>query len=148
MLGPSGCGKTTLLNLLAGFDSPTNGKVFIGGKEVTKPSSKHILVVQNYGLFPWKTVGRNISFGLEFQNIDEEEKKERVKDYAELVGLGGVENRMPAELSGGMKQRVAIARALSVHPDILFMDEPFGALDEMTRITLERELLRIWKEKK
>ncbi|OGH88365.1 MAG: hypothetical protein A3J93_04920 [Candidatus Magasanikbacteria bacterium RIFOXYC2_FULL_42_28] len=148
VLGPSGCGKTTLLNIMAGFEKPTNGKIIINGSEVTGPSPKNIVVFQEYGLFPWKTVEKNIEFPLNLNKTNEETKSKIIKEILELVNLSDFANKTPAELSGGMKQRVALARALVVQPEILFMDEPFAALDEMTRIKLERELLKIWKGRK
>lgn len=147
ILGPSGCGKTTLLNIIAGFEDPTNGKVVLDGVEIKKPSPKNVVVFQDHGLFPWKTVWDNIMFPMEFTNLSRGEKEERIKGLLSLVGLEGEDKKMPRELSGGMRQRVAIARALVVQPDMLLMDEPFASLDEMTRIRLEQELLGIWKEK-
>lgn len=149
ILGPSGCGKSTLLSMMAGFEDPTNGKVFINGREVTAPNPKNVSVFQQYGLFPWRTVENNVKFGLEFkEGYSDNKKTELVNKYLQLVGLEGYKYAKPHELSGGMKQRVAIARSLVVQPDVLFMDEPFGALDEMTRLKLGKELLRIWKEEK
>lgn len=147
ILGPSGCGKSTLLDLMAGFDAPTSGKIFIKGEEVTKPQSDYIAVFQEYGLLPWKNVRENIAFGLQFQKLSKQEKDNLLEEYIDLVHLTGYEDKLPRELSGGMKQRVAIARALIVQPEALFMDEPFAALDQITRIALRQELLRIWQEK-
>lgn len=147
LLGPSGCGKTTLMNLIAGFDKPTEGSVEIDGQPVTCPNPKHITIFQDYGLFPWRTVLDNVLFGLEAKGIKGTAAKELANQYLELVGLTAAAGQFPRQLSGGMKQRVAIARALAVEPDILLMDEPFGALDAFTRYRLQDEVLRIWQEK-
>ncbi|MEO8699779.1 MAG: ABC transporter ATP-binding protein [Kofleriaceae bacterium] len=146
LLGPSGCGKSTLLQIMAGFIRPTGGKVLIDGAEVTKPDRKRIFVFQERGVFPWLTVAQNIAFGL--ADASRAERDAIVAKYVELVGLNGFEHAYPQELSGGMKQRVEVARALAVDPDMLFLDEPFGALDSMTRLTMRSELLRIWQTAK
>jgi len=143
LLGPSGCGKSTLLNLVGGFLRPTAGSVAIDGEEVTGPDPRRIFVFQERGVFPWLTAEGNIGFGL--GRLPAAERAERVRHYVELVGLQGFEGAYPHELSGGMKQRVEVARALAVDPDVLYLDEPFGALDSITRLTLRRELLRIWE---
>ncbi len=143
LLGPSGCGKSTLLNVIAGFISPTSGRVTIDGAPVTGPDPRRIFVFQERGVFPWLTVEGNIGFGL--FKLPEAERRERVAHYVELVGLEGFEKTYPRELSGGMKQRVEVARALAVNPDMLFLDEPFGALDSITRLIMRGELLRIWE---
>jgi NitT/TauT family transport system ATP-binding protein len=148
LLGPSGCGKTTLLNILAGFELPSSGSVLIDGEAVEKPHPKRITIFQEYALLPWRTVQGNVEFGLEIAGVPKKERSRKVKEMLELVGLTGVEARLPRELSGGMRQRVAVARSLAVDPDILFMDEPFGALDAITRIKMEEELVRIWLQKK
>ena len=142
LLGPSGCGKSTLLNIVAGFVKPTSGRVTIDGEEVSEPDPRRIFVFQERGVFPWLTVEENIGFGLFRQS--EKEKRERIAHYVQLVGLHGFENAYPRELSGGMKQRLEVARALAVNPDVLYLDEPFGALDSITRLQMRRELLRIW----
>jgi len=142
ILGPSGCGKSTLLNIVAGFLKPAEGEVTIDGEAVTGPDPRRIFVFQERGVFPWLTVEGNIGFGLFRQN--EKEKRERVAHYVQLVGLTGFEKAYPRELSGGMKQRLEVARALAVNPDVLYLDEPFGALDSITRLQMRRELLRIW----
>lgn len=147
LLGPSGCGKTTLLNLIAGFDQPTGGSILIDGEPVTGPSPKHITIFQNYGLFPWRTVLGNVEYGLEVQGVAKSERQDTAREYIELVGLQDFMDHRPHELSGGMQQRVAIARALAVDPEIIFMDEPFGALDAMTRYKMQDEITRIWQEK-
>ncbi|HVF62308.1 MAG TPA: ABC transporter ATP-binding protein [Thermoanaerobaculia bacterium] len=143
LLGPSGCGKSTLLNLVGGFLRPTAGSIAIDGEEVAGPDPRRIFVFQERGVFPWLTVEGNIGFGL--GRLPAAERAERVRHYVELVGLEGFEGAYPHELSGGMKQRVEVARALAVDPDVLYLDEPFGALDSLTRLTLRRELLRIWE---
>ena len=142
ILGPSGCGKSTLLNIIAGFLKPTEGEVAIDGEVVTGPDARRIFVFQERGVFPWLTVEGNIGFGLFRQS--EAEKRERIQHYVQLVGLKGFEKSYPRELSGGMKQRLEVARALAVNPDVLYLDEPFGALDSITRLQMRRELLRIW----
>ena len=146
LLGFSGCGKSTILNILAGFEKPTSGNVLIDGKEVEKPSPKNITIFQNYGLLPWKSVQKNVEFGLESTVKDKTERAEIARRYLELVGLNGFEGQFPSQLSGGQQQRVAIARSLAVNPDILFMDEPFGALDPIIRNKLQDDLLAIVKE--
>ena len=143
LLGPSGCGKSTLLNTMAGFLKPSKGSVVIDGNEVKKPSSKYVTIFQNYGLLPWRTVEKNIALGLENKKLSKREQKEIVQKYIDLVGLNGSEKKKPNELSGGMQQRVAIARGLAVEPEILFMDEPFGALDAITRMKLQDDILEI-----
>ncbi|HEY6928893.1 MAG TPA: ABC transporter ATP-binding protein [Thermoanaerobaculia bacterium] len=142
ILGPSGCGKSTLLNIVAGFLPPTAGGVRIDGSVVRGPDPRRIFVFQERGVFPWLTVEGNIGFGL--GAMSREERERRVAHYVALVGLDGFENAYPHELSGGMKQRVEVARALAVNPDVLYLDEPFGALDSITRLVMRSELLRIW----
>jgi NitT/TauT family transport system ATP-binding protein len=146
LLGPSGCGKSTLLNIVGGFLEPAAGTVTIDGEPVTGPDPRRIFVFQERGVFPWLTVEENIGFGL-FRQGDAE-KRERIAHYVQLVGLRGFEKSYPSELSGGMKQRLEVARALAVNPDVLYLDEPFGALDSITRLQMRRELLRIWDAEK
>jgi NitT/TauT family transport system ATP-binding protein len=148
VLGPSGCGKTTLLRIIAGLQKPTSGKILLNGKEITGPGSDRGMVFQEFGLLPWRTVKRNVEFGLELKGVGALERKNISSRLIEMVGLTGFENSHPNELSGGMKQRVGIARALANDPAILLMDEPFGALDAQTRNLMQKELLRIWKETK
>lgn len=148
LLGPSGCGKSTLLNALAGFEKVNNGSVKIDGKEVTAPSINNITIFQNYGLLPWRNVLKNVELGLESKKVPKEEREKTAKKYLDLVGLSGYEERHPKQLSGGQQQRVAIARGLAVDPDIIFMDEPFGALDAITRMKLQEDILRISREEK
>jgi len=148
VLGPSGCGKTTLLRIIAGLEEPTGGAILLNNKEITGPGSDRGMVFQEFGLFPWRTVRKNIEFGLEIRKVEKEERRKISDKYIDLVGLKGFENSHPYELSGGMKQRVGIARALANDPEILLMDEPFGALDAQTRNLMQKELLRIWSEMK
>jgi NitT/TauT family transport system ATP-binding protein len=143
LLGPSGCGKSTLLNIVAGFLKPTNGEVTIQGEPVKGPDPRRVFVFQERGVFPWLTVEGNIGFGL--FKLTQEERASRIAHYVQLVGLEGFEQAYPSELSGGMKQRLEVARALAVNPDILYLDEPFGALDSITRLIMRGELLRIWE---
>ncbi len=144
IVGPSGCGKSTLLNCIAGFEPVTSGTIAIDGERVTRPSKKRVFVFQETGIFPWLSVEENIGFGL--GRLASEVRRETVSRYVSLVGLEGFERSFPAELSGGMKQRVEFARALAVDSDVLFLDEPFGALDALTRLEMRREIARIWKE--
>ena len=143
IVGPSGCGKSTLLNIAGGFLAPGSGSVTIDGEPVTAPDRRRIFVFQERGVFPWLTVEGNIGFGLFDMAADE--RQQRVAQYIDLVGLKGFEKSYPRELSGGMKQRVEVARALAVNPDVLFLDEPFGALDSITRLQTRSEPLRIWR---
>jgi ABC-type nitrate/sulfonate/bicarbonate transport system ATPase subunit len=144
IVGPSGCGKSTLLNCLAAFERITAGSITIDGSEVTTPDRKRVFVFQEAGIFPWFSVWDNVGFGL--HGLPFEAKHDVVMKYIRLVGLEGFETSYPAELSGGMKQRVEFARALAVDPDVLYLDEPFGALDAFTRLEMRREIVRIWRE--
>lgn len=146
LVGPSGCGKTTLINLMAGFEQPSVGSVTIDGRPVIGPDPDHIMIFQDYGLYPWRTVLGNVLFGLQAKGIPAGEARDKALATLELVGLRTAIDKHPHELSGGMKQRVAIARALAVEPSVLFMDEPFAALDAFTRYHLQDELLRLWQE--
>jgi NitT/TauT family transport system ATP-binding protein len=143
LLGPSGCGKSTLLNTMAGFLSPTSGEITVDGEAVQGPDPRRIFVFQERGVFPWLTVEGNIGFGL--FKLSRQEREQRIAHYIKMVGLEGFEKTYPPELSGGMKQRLEVARALAVNPDMLFLDEPFGALDSITRLVMRGELLRIWE---
>jgi len=144
IVGPSGCGKSTLLNCIAAFEPIDSGTIEIDGERVVRASKKRVFVFQEPGIFPWYSVWDNIGFGLG-RRMPFEQKNEIVMKYIELVGLTGFERALPNELSGGMKQRVEFARALAVDPDVLFLDEPFGALDAFTRLEMRREIVRIWK---
>jgi len=146
LLGPSGCGKTTLIRIVAGLLPADRGEVFVNGREVTAPGRERCMVFQQFGLLPWRTVLSNVEFGLEIEGTPKEERREISEKYLELVGLKGFENYYPHQISGGMQQRVGIARALSKKPDILLMDEPFGAVDAQTREQLQEELLKIWAQ--
>jgi len=146
LLGPSGCGKSTLLNAVAGFQPPTRGVVTADGRPVTGPGPDRGMVFQEYALFPWMTVAENIAFGLQIKKMPKAEIAVRVEALLEKLHLQDFRNRYPKDLSGGMRQRVAIARVLALDSPILLMDEPFGALDALTRRTLQDELLRIWEE--
>ncbi|HZR72042.1 MAG TPA: ABC transporter ATP-binding protein [Bradyrhizobium sp.] len=145
MIGASGCGKSTLLRIIAGFEEPTTGHVAIDGKPVTGPGSDRGMVFQDYALFPWMTVRQNISFGPRQRHLAREEIDKTTDEFVKMVGLERFADRYPNQLSGGMKQRVAIARVLANDANILLMDEPFGALDALTREQLQNELLQIWK---
>lgn len=148
LVGPSGCGKTTLINLMAGFEKSTSGSVTIDGLPVKGTDPDHIMIFQEYGLYPWRTVLGNVLFALEAKGVKGKAAVEKATEYIELVGLTKSSGSFPHQLSGGMKQRVAIARALAVEPSVLFLDEPFGALDAFTRMYLQDELLRLWQEKR
>jgi NitT/TauT family transport system ATP-binding protein len=145
LLGPSGCGKSTLLYLVGGFLPIEGGAIRVDGRAVTEPGPDRGIVFQNFALFPWKTVRANILYGLERLGMKRGEREARAQALIELVGLKGFENSFPSQLSGGMKQRAAIARTLAVDPQILLMDEPFGALDAQTRILMQTELLDLWR---
>ncbi|MGH7058404.1 MAG: ABC transporter ATP-binding protein, partial [Acetobacteraceae bacterium] len=145
LLGPSGCGKSTLLYLLGGFIPVEGGAITVGGKPVDGPSPDRGIVFQHFALFPWKTVRENILYGLEKQGMPKSEREHRAQDFVDLVHLKGFEDSYPSQLSGGMRQRVAIARTLAVEPEILLMDEPFGALDAQTRALMHEELLAIMR---
>ena len=145
VLGPSGCGKSTLIRILAGLDFPTGGEVLLEGKPVTGPGSDRGMVFQGYTLFPWLTVKKNVMFGLELSGRSGSAVESEARSWINIVGLSGFEDSYPSQLSGGMKQRVAIARSLANNPSILFMDEPFGALDAQTRAQMQSYLLQIWK---
>lgn len=148
VLGHSGCGKTTLLNMIAAHERPTSGSMTIDGKPIVSPDWTKTIVFQEYALFPWYTVYRNITFGLEMKRLPRSVIRETAERYIDLVGLRGFERRFPGELSGGMRQRVSLARSLAVQPLILLMDEPLAALDAQTRLFMQDELLRIWERDK
>jgi NitT/TauT family transport system ATP-binding protein/sulfonate transport system ATP-binding protein len=146
ILGPGQGGKTTLLNIIGGLLAPDSGEILLNGKPIAGPGPDRGIVFQQYALFPWKTVEENVAFGLTMKGVDKAERLERAHHYIDLVGLKGFEKSYPAQLSGGMKQRVGIARAYTVNPDILLMDEPFGALDAQTRYAMEKDILAIWQK--
>ena len=145
IIGPSGCGKSTLLHAIAGFIQGSSGETLQNGDKILRPGPDRIVMFQEYGLFPWMTVAENVEFGLLAKGVSAAERKTTVQKYLELVKLEGFEQRLPHELSGGMKQRVSIARALAPDPAVVLMDEPFAALDSLTRDILQEEILRIWE---
>ena len=147
ILGPSGCGKSTILRLIAGLDKTSSGQILMDNEVIIGPDCKCGMVFQEYSLFPWRSVIENVVFPLEMKGVAEEERYEIAEDYLQIVGLQNFRDSMPHELSGGMKQRVAIVRSLAGDPDVLLMDEPFGALDVQTRSQLQRDLLKIWEDK-
>jgi NitT/TauT family transport system ATP-binding protein len=143
IVGPSGCGKTTCMRMAAGLEFPSSGLVAVSGKEVTSPGPDRAVVFQQFALFPWKTVSENIEFGLRAKGLDEAERRRIVEHNIALMNLRGYETAFPHQLSGGMQQRVAIARAYALDPDVLLMDEPFGALDAQTRVVMQEELVKL-----
>ncbi|MFL2928163.1 MAG: ABC transporter ATP-binding protein [Opitutales bacterium] len=145
VIGPSGCGKTTLIRILAGLDFPTSGNVLLEGKKMEGPGAERGMVFQDYTLFPWLTVKKNVMFGLEIQGLGSLKAEAEAMEWLEIVGLAKCAEAYPGQLSGGMKQRVAIARSLANRPEILFLDEPFGALDAQTRASMQAYLLKIWQ---
>lgn len=148
ILGPSGCGKSTLLRLIAGLDSATSGRILLDGKAVTGPGPDRGMVFQSYTLFPWLTVAENVAFGLREKGVPVAERKKIVDQWLERIGLTSFAHHFPKQLSGGMQQRTAIARALANDPDLLLLDEPFGALDNQTRALMQELLLGIWERDK
>ena len=148
LLGPSGCGKSTLLYLIGGFLPIGEGRIEVAGRAVTEPGPDRGIVFQHFALFPWKTVRENVMYGLAKQGLAKEEQARRAQEFIDLVKLTGFEDAYPAQLSGGMKQRAALARTLAIDPQILLMDEPFGALDAQTRILMQEELLSIWQRRR
>ncbi|GAA4705623.1 ABC transporter ATP-binding protein [Nocardioides conyzicola] len=148
IVGPSGCGKSTLLNILAGLEEPSGGEALVDGVPVDGPGPERGVIFQQYALFPWLTVRQNIEFGLRTTRVAKAERRRRVEHYLDLVGLTAFADELPKTLSGGMKQRCAIARAYAVHPEILLMDEPFGAVDALTRVRLQEQLLATWSQER
>lgn len=148
VVGPSGCGKSTLLNIIAGLLEPTSGTVTLDGKVIEGTGVERGVVFQQYALFPWRTVLKNVMFPLEMKKVPKDEAEAIARKYIKSVGLEGFEKSYPKELSGGMKQRVAIARAYAANPEVLLLDEPFGALDAQTRVQLQTELLETWEKEK
>jgi bicarbonate transport system ATP-binding protein len=150
LIGHSGCGKTTLLNMVSGFNTPTTGEVRLRGQRITKPGPDRMVVFQGYALLPWLTVYENVYLGVDqvFPNKSQGEKAAIVREHLAMVGLSDAADKKPPQISGGMKQRVAIARALAIRPEVLILDEPFGALDAITKEELQEELLKIWNDHK
>jgi NitT/TauT family transport system ATP-binding protein len=148
LVGPSGCGKSTMLNLIGGLLEPTSGDVLVNGKPVHGPSPDRGIIFQQYALFPWLTAQQNVEFGLRLKGLGKAQREERARHYLELVGLSKFAGALPKELSGGMKQRCAIARAYAVNPSLLLMDEPFGALDALTRVQMQDDLLHTWEQER
>jgi len=146
LAGPSGCGKSTVLNILGGFQEATSGEVLVGGRPVSGPDPRRIFVFQENGVFPWLNVQDNVGFGL--LNRPRDERERAVARYIDMVGLTGFEKAYPRELSGGMRQRVELARALAANPETIWMDEPFGALDYLTRLKMRADLVRIWQQER
>ncbi len=145
ILGPSGCGKSTLLYLIAGLLRPTGGEIYVKGRRVTAPGRDRGIVFQEYALLPWKNVRANVALGLKIQGVSRKSRNETAQEFIDLVGLSGSEEKFPHELSGGMRQRVAVARTLAANPEVVLMDEPFAAVDAHTRMSLQEELIRIWR---
>lgn len=148
ILGPSGCGKSTLLEMLAGLQLPTSGEIVYGDKILQGPDRRLGVVFQDPSLYPWRTVFENVELGLEIRGVKKADRKNTVQKYLTMVGLDGFEHKYPHQLSGGMKQRAGLARALANRPDVLLMDEPFGAVDHLTRLQLQNDLLNIWEAEK
>jgi NitT/TauT family transport system ATP-binding protein len=148
VVGPSGCGKSTLMNILAGLEEPTSGEALVDGREVSGPGPERGVIFQQYALFPWLSVRKNVEFGLKVAGVPKAERRERAEHFIRMVGLEQFADALPKMLSGGMKQRCAIARAYAVNPSILLMDEPFGALDALTRVKLQEQLLQTWSREK
>jgi NitT/TauT family transport system ATP-binding protein len=148
VVGPSGCGKSTLMNILAGLETPTSGHALVDGREVSSPGPERGVIFQQYALFPWLTVRKNVEFGLKVAGVPKPQRRERAEYFIRMVGLEQFADALPKMLSGGMKQRCAIARAYAVNPSILLMDEPFGALDALTRVKLQEQLLDTWNREK
>lgn len=145
IVGPSGCGKSTALRMFAGLETATSGEVLADGAAITAPSPDRMLIFQEHALYPWLTVEHNVGLGLELAKVAKGERTERINAILDKVNLSGFNQYYPSQLSGGMRQRVAIARALVMDPDVLLLDEPYGALDAMTRLTMQNELLRLWE---
>lgn len=148
VIGHSGCGKTTLLNMVSGFSQPTSGEVRLNGKTITRPGPERMVVFQNYSLLPWKTVYENVAIAVKaaYPKLPAKDRDHIVREHLEMVGLTDAMRKRPPEISGGMKQRTAIARALAIRPEVLVLDEPFGALDAITKEDLQEELLQIWDD--
>lgn len=147
IIGPSGCGKSSLLFLLAGLSRPSAGTVTIQGQSLNGPRQDTALILQEYGLFPWKTVGQNVALGLEIRGLSPKQREERIKPILEELGLASFHHHFPGQLSGGQRQRVGVARALALSPAVLLMDEPFSSLDALTREALQELMLKIWQDR-
>ncbi|PYI52877.1 ABC transporter ATP-binding protein [Paenibacillus flagellatus] len=145
IVGPSGCGKSTVLRMIAGLETPSGGQVLANGEPIRKPDPQRVLIFQEHALYPWRTVEDNVGFGLELAGVPPKERRYRVDEVLEKVGLSGFQKYFPAQLSGGMKQRASIARALVMNPEVLLLDEPYGALDAITRLTMQNELIKLWR---
>jgi ABC-type nitrate/sulfonate/bicarbonate transport system ATPase subunit len=145
IVGPSGCGKSTLLRMLAGLERPDAGRILLDGKPVGGPGPDRMMIFQEHALYPWRTVAQNVGFGLELGGVPKAETERRVAELLDKVGLTGFASYFPSQLSGGMRQRASIARALVMDPNVLLLDEPYGALDAMTRLTMQNELLKLWQ---
>lgn len=145
IVGPSGCGKSTVLRMIAGLETASSGQVLANGQHIQKPDPQRVLIFQEHALYPWRTVEDNVGFGLELARVPAKERRVRVNEVLEKVGLSGFQSYYPAQLSGGMKQRVSIARALVLNPEVLLLDEPYGALDAITRLTMQNELIKLWR---
>ncbi|WP_274364586.1 ABC transporter ATP-binding protein [Paenibacillus thermotolerans] len=145
IVGPSGCGKSTALRMFAGLETASDGQVLVDGKPIAGPAPERMMIFQEHALYPWSTVEDNVGLGMELAGVGRKERSERVNAVLEKVNLAGFNRYYPSQLSGGMRQRVAIARALVMDPDVLLLDEPYGALDAMTRLTMQNELLRLWE---
>lgn len=148
IVGPSGCGKSTLLEIIAGLLPSTSGEILLDGKQVQGTSRDIGVVFQDASLFPWRTIEKNISFGMDVAKLPKEKRKARVEKYINMVNLKGFEHKYPSQLSGGMRQRAGIARTLAMEPEVILMDEPFSAVDHLTRCTLQEELIQIWEKEK
>src|ERR1044071_7627923 len=146
LIGPSGCGKSTLLSIVAGFVKPTKGEALLDGKKITKPGSDRGVVFQQYSLFPWLSVRKNVEFGLKMAGVDQSKRNTTARALLDLAGLLSFENHYPDQLSGGMKQRIGIVRALATSPQVLLMDAPFGALDTQNRAVMQELLTNIWQQ--
>lgn len=145
IVGPSGCGKSTALRMFAGLESASDGTVSANGQTIAGPDPQRVMIFQEHALYPWLTVGDNVSFGLELANMPKEERRSRMFEVLAKVNLSGFEDYYPHQLSGGMKQRASIARALVMNPEVLLLDEPYGALDAITRLTMQNELIKLWQ---
>jgi ABC-type nitrate/sulfonate/bicarbonate transport system ATPase subunit len=145
IVGPSGCGKSTILRMFSGLENASEGQVLADGEPINGPHAERSLIFQEHALYPWRTVEQNVGFGMELAGVPAAERKSRIKDILEKVGLDGFQTYYPHQLSGGMRQRASIARALVLNPEVLLLDEPYGALDAITRLTMQNELIKLWR---